>query len=112
MSIEALMTQPVTILRGVEVTDRYGSKTFDWTAATSAQTTAWIARRDGSEVLDHRNAEISQWIGMFPKDVDLRAGDRVVRWGVTFEVDEPPNPAHRPQSGLHHVEAMLKVVEG
>ena len=112
MSIEALMTHDVIIVRPGTTTDRYNDSVPDWTNTTRRRAKAWVSQRTASEINDNRDAEVSTWQGFFPATVDLRSGDRVV-WGpITFEVDGPPNPAHRPGSGVHHYEAPLKVVEG
>lgn len=112
MSIDALMTHDVTIVRAGTDTDRYGDTVADWSAATRRSSKAWISQTSASEILDSRNAELSTWRAYFPRTADVRAGDRI-EWGsITFEVDGPPNPAHRPGTGVHHYEAPLKVVEG
>lgn len=112
MSLAALMTQPVTILRATSTVDRYGSTVLDWSNPTRQPVNAWIAQRDADELQGHRDGELSRWIGYFPSDVTIRSTDRVLRWGVTFYVAGPPNPAHRPTTGLHHYEVPLEVVEG
>lgn len=114
MSLDALMTMTVAVLRADTDTDRYGDTVQDWTEATSTAAKAWISQRTADELLEHRNAELSEWVGFFPPTTDIAAGDRV-SWtaeGLTFEVSGPPNPAWRPQSGRHHYEVPLRVVEG
>lgn len=114
MSLEALMTMSVVIVHPTTTTNRYGSAEITWASASRTNSKAWIAQRNAREELDHRDAELSDWIAYLPPTTTVRARDRI-EWSdgsLTFEVTGPPNPAHRPGTGVHHFEVPLRVVEG
>jgi len=112
VSLEALMTQPATVTRPGVQTDGYGNTKPDWTAGTATALLVWITQRSADWQREHRDAELSDWIGYFPADTDIRQGDRVLWYGTTFTVRGRPLPAHRPGTGVHHIEAQLDLVEG
>jgi head-tail adaptor len=113
VSVEAMMTQSVTIDRAATTTDRYGNTIPNWSSVTQTSATAWIAQRSADEI---RNAtgETSEWVGYFPAGTDVLAEDRITYGSIVFEVAGPPNQARTPWNGaaVHHVEAALRLVEG
>lgn len=114
MTLASMMVHDVTVVHAGTTTDAYGNQTKDWTAATRTAVRGWVSQTSGNEVLDGREAEVSEWAVYLPAGTVVTGGDRV-EWAdlpaVTFEVDGPPNPARTPR-GPHHVEARVKVVEG
>lgn len=110
MSFAGLLDQDVTVLTAVSSADRYGgTNKTGWTESTVK---GWVSQRSGSETNELREAQVSTWVLYLHPEATIDGIDRV-RWGgLTFEVDGPTNPAHRPGSGLHHFEVPLRVVDG
>lgn len=106
------MTQPCFIVAHGWTTDRYNNRKPDWSTAARTAVRGWISQRSAEELLGHRNGEVSEWVGFFPRTAVIRATDRIERFGQTFEVAGPVNPAHTPHAGLHHFEVPLRIVEG
>ena len=110
MSFASLLDHDVTILTPVETADRYGgTEKTSWTPATVK---GWVSQRGGSEQTDLREAQVSTWVLYLHPTATIDGKARVQWEGITFEVDGPPNPAHRPGTGLHHYEVPLRVVDG
>lgn len=112
MSLATLMTDTVAILTAPTSTDRYGDEELDWANATTTSTTGWLARVDGSEVIDGRDALVSGWLLYLPAGTTIDGRDRVTIAGTTYELDGPPVHANVPGAGEHHLEARLRLVEG
>ena len=113
MSINRLMTRPVTVLRAAQRTDRYGNVLRDdWDNPTRTATVGWDYQQSGIEILDGRNAQVSAHILYLPAGTVIDGSDRVEIDGDTFELTGPPRRARRPTTGEHHVEADLKRVDG
>lgn len=110
MSLPTFATQTVTVQRAGLVTD-HGAQVPDWTNPTvHAVTGCSVQPAGGSEDRVNRDAVTTQFTLYAPLDADVRATDRVVFDGVTFEVDGPPR---RWATGvLDHIEANLRVVNG
>jgi hypothetical protein len=113
MGIERFYTTPVTILAPQSRTDRYGDVVVDdWTNASSTRARGWLARLSAQEVLDAgRDANVTGWKLYLPPGTAIAANNRVVADGTTYEVDGPPLEAKRP-TGTHHLEVLLRLVEG
>lgn len=111
MTIAALMVHTVTIKRASTTTDRYGDTAADFDTATSTTTVAWISQRAASEIVNGREAQLSEWVAFLPADADVLGQDRIIWGDITFEVVGPPNHAWSPR-GENHIEAVLKVVNG
>lgn len=99
----------VTLLRAVTTTDAYGATVPDtWTQTTI---TARIEQSSASEVTGQgRHGEVSTW-RMWTNYEDVRAADRVLYAGDTYEVVGLPAPM-RTASTVHHYAATLRLVEG
>jgi plastocyanin len=114
MTLASLMVHDVTVVHAGTGTNVYGDTTKDWATATRTGVRGWVSQTSQSEVLDGREAQVSEWVVFLPPEVTVAGGDRI-EWAdlpaVTFEVDGPPNPARTPR-GPHHIEARLRVVEG
>lgn len=110
MSFAALLDHDVTILTPTIGQDRYGGTAK--TGWSSATVKGWVSQSSRSEANDLREAQVGTWVLFLHPDATIDGLDRVQWEGITFEVDGPPNPAHRPGSGLHHYEVPLRVVDG
>lgn len=111
MTLTSLLVHDITIVTPGSTTDRYSNTVKDWSTSTSEVVKGWISQRDGSEQLDHREAQISGWVLFLHTGSTITAFDRVTWSGITFEVDGPINPAWSPR-GEHHLEVPLRVVTG
>lgn len=111
MSLSSLMVHDVTVVHAATITDRYGNLTKDWTNPTRTTVRGWVARRSETEVVDGREAEVSDWVVFLPTGTVITGGDRVEWNGNVFEVNGPPNEAWTPR-GPHHIEAQLSAVTG
>jgi hypothetical protein len=115
MTLTSMMVHDVTVVHAATTTDAYGDQAKDWAAASRTATRGWVSQTSGSEVLDGREAQVSDWVVFLPARSHGRSGGDRIEWAdlpaVTFEVDGPPNPARTPR-GPHHIEARLRVVEG
>jgi hypothetical protein len=111
-----LLTETVTRIRPVAVTDNYGT-TWDYgTAATRVGLTGWLQQDQRSEVFaDARDSIQQRWL-LMTNYLDIDANDRI-EWpdhpagAVIFTVDGPPEPVSTPR-GRNHLEANLRIVEG
>lgn len=111
MSLDAFMTQPVTIVRAAPGDNGYGGNAPDWDNADRTAATAWLTSTSSSEVTDGRDALVSNWKIYLPAGTDLLGLDRIESGDDTFEVVGIPSRAATP-AGEHHVEAVLQLVQG
>ncbi len=111
MSFTHLLTQPVTILRAATSTDGVGDTIEDWSTPTETTVNGWLTQISESEVINRRDAQISDAHLFLDADVDILATDRVIANGVLYEVNGPPAHAHTPR-GPHHLEVALNAVSG
>jgi hypothetical protein len=123
VSIERLMTERITIVRGstVDVVDEtdvddYGvPETAVGSPTTVGIVNAWVTQTSGLEADDNRQTTFAEWMIYLPAGTDLRAADVIVREDGTtrIEVIEPPHLARRAITGeVHHVEARGRTVTG
>lgn len=114
---EAMLPQRVTRVRPASAADAYGNVTLDYGAAASrtADIPAWLQQGTPSEPReDGRDATVATWL-MMTNEPDWLSTDHVEWTGPTgalvLEVDGPPEPVYTP-AGLHHIEAVLRIVTG
>lgn len=107
--------ETITIQRAGITTDRYGNEVADWTNPTET-TVAGCALAPRTEDESRANARQGVIIGLTlyaPPGTDLRATDRIVARGETFEVDGFPGDWANPFTGTEFgIEAALRRVEG
>ncbi|MEU7149211.1 hypothetical protein AB0B15_14415 [Streptomyces sp. NPDC045456] len=110
-----LFTQIVTVVRPATVTDEYGNRTPDWTAATRATVSGVNVQPQGggSEDTDDRQITVTDWRLYTPRgmDLDLRESDRIEAGGMTLQVTGKVARWPAPGGGVHHIEADLKEVD-
>lgn len=112
MSLQSLCTDDVTIVSPVFVTDQYGDTIKDWSTATRVLTKGWMAHGATNELEGNRETDISIWrLYIANPSITIKAQDRVEFDGYTFEVQGKPIKAKKPSS-IHHIEAILRLVEG
>lgn len=125
MSLERFFTTPLTIIEpGVKIDDRYGNEVPDWDdPRASTDLFGWVRIHTGlrgakETATGGRDVTITLLDLVLPADAPLTAACRVVldpgQYEVderTFEMDGIPRNASTP-NGPHHVEALLKLVEG
>jgi len=110
-ALDRLLTERVTVVRAAVTRDRYGNAGTDWDTATRTDTPAWIEPTGASENDDQRSGQRAVWRLIVPVGVDITGRDRIEYQGETFEIDGPPLTLRTPR-GPHHVEAVLRWVEG
>jgi hypothetical protein len=111
VTFSGLLTKDVTILTPTTEANRYGGTDKRWDNATETTVKGWVSQTSRLEVTDGREAQVASWVLFVDPDTTVTGKDRVEWEGITFEVDGPPNPVHRP-GGLHHYEVPLRVVVG
>jgi len=110
-----MLRDRVTVLRSVSVTGPYGSSEPDWTTPVQVTYPAEVQPLKKlaiheEDVVNGNRSKVTL-LAFLPSMVDLRATDRVLHSGLTYEVDGEPKRwlrAGRP----HHVEVLLTRVVG
>lgn len=107
-----LLPLTVTKVRPAQTTDRYGNAVYDYGAAAARTSiAAWIDQASASEdTPDGRDAIEGGW-KLITNHTGLDPLDRIEWDSAAYELDGPAWPVHTP-TGLHHVEAQLRRVEG
>ena len=100
--------ESATVLRAPMATAN-GRTERDWSSATSATIhgCAFVRPRSGSDWADPARTRSLEWLLLAPTGSDVRAGDRVVRDGVTYEVDGVPTERRSPTGAVSHLRAEL-----
>jgi hypothetical protein len=95
-----MIGEPVGVIRPTTETDRYQNVVLVY-GDTATHTIGHCAFDPGgtNEVLDGRTAVITRPTLYLPPDADLRASDRVVVRGRTFDVDGEPAVWTNPYDG-------------
>lgn len=103
-------TQTVTVQRPALVSD-HGTDVADWTApVTHTLTGCSVQPAGGTEDPINRDSVTTLWTVYAPSTADVLDTDRVVVYGVAYEVD---GPLRRWAAGiLDHLEINLKAVSG
>jgi hypothetical protein len=105
MSLNTLLTQPVTILsqsRGNDV-DEYGN---DLPAVTATAVTGYLEQKTRAEKAGA--VPIESWLLVLRPDVQIEADDRVFVGDHAFVVDGAPWPVWNPRTRItDHQEATL-----
>jgi hypothetical protein len=109
MTVEALMTQPVTLrVRTGETQNAIGEPTATF---AESSTTMYLEPLQTSEVLADRNTPITEWVGYGRADIDFTAWDQIVYGDHTFDIAGAPLPKFNPTLGaVSHVEMPLREV--
>lgn len=115
---DRLQLQTVNVVRPAVGADGRGNETFDYgPAATRTPISCWLQQDSRSERFpDGRNPTEQLWL-LMTNHQDIDANDRI-EWAdhpagsLTFEVHGPVEPTYRPNSGFHHTEATLRLLEG
>ena len=116
--IERFWVHDAVIVKGEVREGRYGPEpTYEDTPRIPKK--AWIVQRfpadlaaASQDVSANRDFDVSYWESMWPDGTDLDPQDRVECHGHLFEVIGQPRRGFTPKDGVHHIEALLKVVEG
>lgn len=111
MSLSALLSRSCTIYRrsGSGSVDELGDETD---TVTTAATTCEVQQRNRDETSEGDWSQ-AEWIGFFPADTVMDAGDAVEVSGLgLFEVVGAPWNADTGSSAVHHVEATLNKTGG
>lgn len=117
MSFDSLLVRAVTLHTAGTTVDRYQNTIPDWDTATTTIVDGWFESdpvfAGDSELLDHRNGEVTEAVLFLPAGTSVTASMRVTIVGEAdmFEVDGPPNHVWSP-AGEHHIEVRLKRVTG
>lgn len=106
-----LLVRDVTIVHPGSTTDRYSNTVANWDTATRTIASGWLAQRDATEVLDGRDALVTTLVLFLDAGTDITGRDRVDVDGITYEVVGNPLLAWTPR-GAHHLEVVLRTVEG
>ena len=112
MSLRSLCTDDVVIITPIYTTDQYGNTEKDWNNAIRTPAKGWMAQGATNEVEGNRETDISIWrLYLVDLSVSITAQDRVWYDGAYFDVQGKPVIAKTPGK-LHHIEAILRLVEG
>lgn len=101
----------VTIRRASVVAGPYNSTERNWSAATSTSSAADVQPLQTTEQIVGQDSVVTRWRIYLPAGADLVYTDRVDWDGSTFEVDGEVERWKR-RGVLHHLEAVLKRVQG
>lgn len=107
MSLAALLSEAVTVVRYGATTDVYGNTVPG--AETRVTYPGRLEQLSADELVRDRDTVITDWRGFLPADVDLGPYDRIEARGHLFEVVGLPNQQQTPR-GPHHVEVQLRWV--
>ncbi|SRR6266568_4413149 len=110
-----LAAEAVSVLRAPLVTNRYGAQIRDWPNATQT-TVPGVSIQPVSATEDAQGRELRitgyRLFTARGRNIDLLATDRV-RWaGLVLQVDGEVARWPAPGGGVHHVEAVLRLIEG
>lgn len=110
MSLSAMLTQPVSILRhAAGVADDYGNESSSWAVAETVN--GRLEQRPGTERSNDGTVVTSDWVLYLPPETVVSAADRVSdQYGRTFEVVGPAMMASTPVRDVL-VEVSLRAVE-
>lgn len=108
-------TETITRLRGDVGAEEYGNTQIDWSDPDEATYPGEIQPESNAqssvEVLTAGQRTTTRWRGFTVAGADIKATDRLVHLGVTYEVDGEVE-RHRTGGREHHVEfKLLKVTE-
>lgn len=105
-----LLPITVTWVQPGTTTDGYGNTVTDYAGATTGPLQVMIEQRQAVEQLDNRDVTITSLV-LFTNELAVRAVDRFVWSGVTYEADGDPWVVYSP-AGPHHAEIRIQRVEG
>jgi len=106
-----LMTQTVTLQKATVSTDSRGDQTLSWDSPNTRTITAWVDQQSTSETDDETRDVRSSNALLVTNDLTVSALDRVVVNGQTWTVQGRPRQVPT-LTGVHHLEATLRLVEG
>ncbi len=109
MSVEALMTETVTLLlTSGENRDSIGGST---PTDSSTSSDAYLEPQSGDESMAERNTQLGLWLAILPATTPLDGWDRVQYGSDVFDVVAPPRPMFNARLGsVSHVEVDLRLV--
>lgn len=109
MSVEALMTQAVTLRKPTgETRDAIGGSVPTY---TTFETLMYLQPTGGKEEAQDRNTPIGDWTGIGRADIDFGSFDQIMYGVRTFDIVAPPEPAPNPRAGAtSHVKVRLREV--
>lgn len=109
MSVEALMTQPVTLRKPTgETRTAIGGSVPVY---ATIETLMYLQPTTGHEDAQDRGTPIGDWTGIGRADVDFGAWDQIMYGAHLFDIIAPPEPAHDPRAGVtSHVKVRLQEV--
>lgn len=109
MSLDRLLDQDVTVIaQGASTRDTEGRDTTPWTDQATYKGRA--EQLKGTENITPPGAQVGDWIIFLESAAVLDGKNRLRVDGVTFELVGPPERHRIPQRGVHHVEALARVV--
>lgn len=116
-----MLPDTITILTAATTTDDYGNTVLDWASPASRTAAAYVRpistslRPAGNEFVDSgRDVSEHAW-QCHTNDAAVTAFERIVRDGVTYEVDGEPliwKPGSVPGGRLGFTKLLLRRVDG
>jgi hypothetical protein len=109
-----LLPETITILTAATTTDLYGNTVPDWTSPASRTAAAYVrpVATSDEHADDGRDVSDRRW-QLHTNDQAVTAFDRIVRDGVTYEVEGDPLVwAHLPGGRAGHTKLQLRRVDG
>lgn len=105
--------ESVTRLRAPLVEDEYHNEVQDWSGASPLTITGCLVQPlSSSEYTIEREAITTRWRLFAPTGSDVKATDRVVWRGDTFEVEGDPQTWDSPSGATSSMQALLRKVTG
>lgn len=96
----------ITRLRGTAGEPEYGNTQIDWSDPAEATYAGEVQPATTNEVLTAGQRTTTRWRGFTVAGADIKAADRIVHLGVTYDVDGDVE-RHRAGGREHHVEFQL-----
>lgn len=114
MSLARIMDQTGQILTATSTVDRNNGTALDWSDPAEVDTPYWLSGGTSSEAIGGRDAIVREGRKLYlPADAEITGRNRFrTAEGDVYLVEGAVVAARRPRRGVHHLECILKLVEG
>ena len=109
--IDRMLVEPITVLRAVRSTDRYGDDVLSWEVPDTGPVLGVLQQAQyGSEVTTERDLQSTEGTVFLPLDAPVTGQDRLVHNGQTWFLVGPLAPVGRP-GRPSHLEGRVRLVK-
>lgn len=109
--IDRMLVEPITIMRAVRATNRYGDDVLTWEEPEYADILGVLQQAQyGSEVTTERDLQSTEGTVFLPLDAPVTGQDRLVHNGQTWFLVGPLAPVGRP-GRPSHLEGRVRLVK-